>query len=100
MDLVHGSTVDRGQRIYPNLIRAVGFAICGHGRTHATGSGARRARGSARRRLRRKFAGDVGLGTTVHYLRRGLDREQEENVAELTRDSLTVVGRRRGHRGR
>jgi hypothetical protein len=100
MDLVHGSTVDRGQRIYPNLIRAIGFAICGHGRTHATGSGARRARGSARRRLRRKFAGDVGLGTTVHYLRRGLDREQEENVAELTRDSLTVVGWRRGHRGR
>jgi hypothetical protein len=93
MDQVHGFTVDRGQGIYPNLIRVVGFVICG--RTHATGSGARPARGSAWRRLCRKFAGDGGLGTTVHYLRRGLDREQEENVAELTRDSSTAVAQRR-----
>jgi hypothetical protein len=33
------------------------------------------------------------LGATVHYLRRGLDREQEEEIAELTRGSLTAVGR-------
>jgi hypothetical protein len=95
MNLVHGSTVDRGQGIYPDLIRAVGFTICGRGRMHATGSGARSARGGARRRLRRKFAGDCGLGATVHYLRCGLNREKEEDVAELTRDSLTAVGRRR-----
>jgi hypothetical protein len=29
----------------------------------------------------------------VHYLRRGLDREQEEEITELTRGSLTAVGR-------
>jgi hypothetical protein len=31
----------------------------------------------------------------LHYLRRSLNREKEEDVAELTRDSLTAVGRRR-----
>jgi hypothetical protein len=43
----------------------------------------------------RKLAGDGGLGATVHYLRCGLNREKEEDVAELTRGSLTVVGQRR-----
>jgi hypothetical protein len=33
------------------------------------------------------------LGATGHHLRHGLDREQEEDITELTRGSLTTVGR-------
>jgi hypothetical protein len=74
-------------------IRAVGFAICGGGRMHATGGGARPAHGGARRQLRRKFAGDGDLGATVHHSRRKMDKEKEEDGAELTRGSMTAVGR-------
>jgi hypothetical protein len=59
----------------------------GGGETDGTGGGAAAAH--------RRLAGDGGLGATVHYLRRGLNREKEEDVAELTRDSLMAVGRRR-----
>jgi hypothetical protein len=41
-----------------HLIRAIGFAICGGGRPHATSGGARPARGGALRRLRRRLAGE------------------------------------------
>jgi hypothetical protein len=40
-------------------IRVVGFTIYGCGHTHATDGGARPTCGGARRRLRRKFAGDL-----------------------------------------
>jgi hypothetical protein len=36
----------------------------------------------------------------VHQNACGLDREEEENGAKLTRCSMTAVGRWRGHRGR
>jgi hypothetical protein len=49
----HGPRVHRepSEGVLLHLIRAVGFAICGGGRTHATGGGARPARGGSRRRL-------------------------------------------------
>jgi hypothetical protein len=58
-------------------------------------AGRRPAPAAERQRLTGDLARYGGLGATVHYLRRGLNREKEEDVAELTRDSLTVVGRRR-----
>jgi hypothetical protein len=55
----------------------------------AVGGGARRGRrwsspGHHRRRR---------LEATGHYLRRDLDREQEEKITELTRGSMTAMGR-------
>jgi hypothetical protein len=58
-------------------------------------AGRRPAPAAERRWFTGDLAGDGGLGATVHYLRRGLNREKEEDVAELTRDSLTAMGRRR-----
>jgi hypothetical protein len=89
---VHGGPGPRG---IPRSDQAVGFAICGCGRTHATGGGVQPARSGAQWRLRRKFTGDGGLGARVHYLRRSLSREREEDVADLTKGSFTAVGRRR-----
>jgi hypothetical protein len=88
--LVHDGPVTDREGV---AIRAVGFAIYGCGRTHAMDGGARPTCGGARRRLLRKFAGDGDLGATVHYLRHGLNREKEEDGAELTSGSLTAVGR-------
>jgi hypothetical protein len=47
----------------------------------------RRAGSSPEHRRRRR------LGATGHHLRHGLDREQEEDITERTRGSLTAVGR-------
>jgi hypothetical protein len=52
-------------------------------------------RGGAPPELRRRRR----PGATVHQNTRGLDREEEENGAKLTRCSMTAVGRWRGHRG-
>jgi hypothetical protein len=95
VDPVHRSTVDRSKGYAPLLIwvvRAHRTAPVACGRRAA---GRRSAPAAERWRLTGDLVGDGGLGVTVHYLRRGLNREKEEDVAELTRDSLTMVGRRR-----
>jgi hypothetical protein len=87
--------VDRGQGGIPRSNPCRRFMI-GRLRWHASGHTA--VDGGAQRRtavLRRNIAGDGGLGSTVHYLRHGLNMEKEEDVAELTRGSLMTVGRRR-----
>jgi hypothetical protein len=86
VDPVHWFTMDPLQTTKGYAIKAIGFAICGGGRTHATGGG-------ARRRLRRKFAGDGDLGATVHHSRRKMDKEKKEDGAELTRGSMMAVRR-------
>jgi hypothetical protein len=93
VDPVHWFTIDPLQTVKGYVIRVVGFTTYGGGRTHATGGGTRPAHGGARRRLRRKFAGDGDLGATVHHSRRKMDKEKEEDGAELTRGSMTAVGR-------
>jgi hypothetical protein len=85
VDLVHRSTVDRSKGYAPLL-------HVGGGETAGAGGGAAAAH--------RRLAGDGGLGATVHYLQRGLDREQEEDITELTRGSLTAVGRCRRRAGK
>jgi hypothetical protein len=65
----------------------------GPSRMWATGGGETAGAGGGAAAAHRRLAGDGGLGATVHYLRRSLDREQEEDITELTRSSLTVVGR-------
>jgi hypothetical protein len=93
--LVHRSIVDRGQGGLPRSNLRRRFKI-GRLRWHTSGHTA--VDGSAQRRtavLRRNITGDGGLGATVHYLRRGLNMEKDEDVSELTRGSLTALGRRR-----
>jgi hypothetical protein len=67
MDQVHWSTVDQAKGFRPLLIWAAGCVISGWGCPRAPDGGARPARGGARPRPHRRFAGErkLGLGATV-----------------------------------